>query len=86
MTHSEGMFTHRLDDAHHLRLLEEADADPLYAVVVVNRDHLSRWMPWAPGQTLGGMLDFIRASRRQLAETQGFQATPAPEPRIVPRG
>jgi hypothetical protein len=86
MTHSEAMFTHRLDDAHHLRLLEEADADPLYAVVVANRDHLSRWMPWAPGQTLGGMLDFIRASRRQLAETQGFQATPAPEPRIVPRG
>jgi ribosomal-protein-serine acetyltransferase len=74
MTHTEAMFTQRLDDTHYLRLLEEADADPLYAVVVANRVHLSRWMPWAPGQTRAGTLHFIRASRRQLAETQGFQA------------
>jgi ribosomal-protein-serine acetyltransferase len=77
------MFTHRLDDAHHLRLLEEADADALYAVIVANRDHLSRWMPWAPGQTLAGTLDFIRASRRQLAETQGFQAAIVTENGII---
>ncbi len=56
-----------------LKLLEETDADELYAVVAANREYLSRWMPWAPTQTLERTLEFIRMSRRQLAENQGFQ-------------
>jgi hypothetical protein len=49
------MFSHQIDDAHRLRLLDEADAGELYAVVVANRDYLSPWMPWAPEQTQNGV-------------------------------
>jgi ribosomal-protein-serine acetyltransferase len=31
-------------------------------------------MPWATGQTLDGTLQFIRLTRRQLADNNGFQA------------
>jgi ribosomal-protein-serine acetyltransferase len=72
--HTEGMFTARIDDHHHLRLFEESDAPELFALVVANREYLSQWMPWAPGQTEAGTLEFIRASRRQFAASQGFQA------------
>ncbi len=57
----------------HLRLLEESDADELYAVIVAERAHLSRWMPWAAGQTRAGTLEFIRMTRRQLGDNQGLQ-------------
>ncbi|MEO6857193.1 MAG: GNAT family protein [Solirubrobacteraceae bacterium] len=74
MPHTDGMFTARLDDHHHLRLFEESDAPELFAVVAANRDYLSRWMPWAAVQTEAGTLEFIQASRRQFAASQGFQA------------
>jgi len=63
-----------LGDGRRLRLLDEDDADELYGVVAANRAHLSPWMPWAPTQTLERTLEFIRASRRQIAQSQGFQA------------
>ena len=66
------MLTLALDDRRCLRLLEEGDAEELYAVVQANRAYLARWMPWAEKQTLDGTLEFIRASRKQLAENQGF--------------
>ena len=67
----------------HLRLLEEADADELYALVDVNRDHLAPWMPWAPGQTRDGVLEFIRLTRRQVADNDGFQTAIVREASIV---
>jgi ribosomal-protein-serine acetyltransferase len=57
-----------------LRLLEEADAEELYALVEANRDRLARWMPWAADQTLDGALEFIRLTRRQVADDNGLQA------------
>jgi ribosomal-protein-serine acetyltransferase len=63
----------QIDDRRCLRLLEEADAGELYAEVTANREFLARWMPWAAGQTLEGTLGFIRTSRKQLADNQGFQ-------------
>jgi ribosomal-protein-serine acetyltransferase len=58
----------------HLRLLEESDADELFALTHENRAHLERWLPWvaftrAPGDTL----QFIRATRRQLGDDDGMQ-------------
>jgi hypothetical protein len=50
----------QLNDRRCLRLLEEADADELYAVVGANRGYLAEWMPWAAGQTLADTLEFIR--------------------------
>jgi hypothetical protein len=45
------MLTLALDDRRVLRLLEEADAAELYAVVQAHRAYLVRWMPWAEKQT-----------------------------------
>ena len=67
------MHTTSLDERTYLRLPEESDAEEIYAVVSANRAYLSRWMPWAPNQTLEATLEFIRASRKQVADNQGFQ-------------
>ncbi len=64
----------QLSDACWLRLLEDSDADELYALIDANRAYLSRWMPWASTQSLDDTLEFIRTTRRQLAENDGFQA------------
>jgi ribosomal-protein-serine acetyltransferase len=68
------LFTYTLDERRHLRLLEEADAEAVYAVTAANREYLAQWMPWAAKSTLENTLEFIRAARKQLAENQGFQA------------
>jgi ribosomal-protein-serine acetyltransferase len=66
------MLRFELPDGAALRLLEEADADELYALVDGERAHLSRWLPWAAEQDLEGTLEFIRLTRRQLADNSGF--------------
>ena len=66
-----------------LRLLDESDAQELYAVIDANRDHLSRWMPWAAGQTLEDTLAFIQRTREQLASNDGFQTAIIEDGRIV---
>ena len=71
-----------LDDCQ-LRLLEEADRDEFYELVDANRDHLARWMPWAAGQTREGTLEFIRLTRRQIANNDGFQTAIVRGGRII---
>ena len=80
---TNGVLSFRIDERRCLRLLEEADADELYAVVDSNREFLARWMPWAAGQTLESTLEFIRTSRKQLADNQGFQLAILDSGRIV---
>jgi ribosomal-protein-serine acetyltransferase len=77
------MFRLALSDAYELRLLEEFDADELYAVVDANREHLARWMPWAERQTLESTGSFIRLARMQLASNDGFQAAVLDHQQIV---
>jgi ribosomal-protein-serine acetyltransferase len=62
----------RSDDVH-LRLLEEGDAAELARVVDANREYLARWLPWAAASTEASILEFIRSTRRQLAESNGLQ-------------
>jgi ribosomal-protein-serine acetyltransferase len=66
-----------------LRLLEEPDAQELFAVIDANRDHLARWMPWAAGQTPEDTLAFIERTREQLASNDGFQTAVIEDGRIV---
>jgi ribosomal-protein-serine acetyltransferase len=66
-----------------LRLLEAGDAPELHAVIDANRAYLSRWLPWAGGQTLGETEEFIASTREQLAANNGFQAAVVPAGRIV---
>jgi ribosomal-protein-serine acetyltransferase len=70
------MLRRELPGGYALRLLEEADADELFAVIDANREQLATWMPWArrdraPEDTL----PFIRATRRQIADNDGLQTT-----------
>jgi ribosomal-protein-serine acetyltransferase len=73
------------DDCH-LRLLEEADAEELYALVEANRSYLAEWLPWAGGQTLDGTAEFIRKTRKQLDENDGFQGALVLDGRIIGAG
>jgi ribosomal-protein-serine acetyltransferase len=56
-----------------LRLLEESDAGDLYALVDGNRPYLARWLSWVE-ETHGAddVLNFIRATRTQIAENKGL--------------
>ncbi len=72
-----------LSEGRWLRLLEESDAQELYAAIDANRDHLARWMPWAAGQTPEDTLAFIGRTREQLAGNDGFQAAVVEDGRIA---
>jgi ribosomal-protein-serine acetyltransferase len=76
---------HELPGGYALRLLEECDADELYAVIDANREHLEPWMPWVEHEhEPADVLPFIRATRRQIADNDGLQtAIVDPEGRIV---
>jgi ribosomal-protein-serine acetyltransferase len=67
----------------HLRLLEPRDADELHALVAADRQHLTPWMPWAAGQQLEDTEAFIRLTRKQIADDDGFQTTIVRAGRIV---
>jgi ribosomal-protein-serine acetyltransferase len=72
-----------LPDGHRLRLLKESDAQALHALIDANRAYLARWTPWAQEQTPVQTIDFIRATRRQVRNNDGFQVAILDEQRIV---
>ncbi len=72
-----------LPDGQKLRLLNESDAEELYAVIDANRDYLARWLPWAANQTLEETLAFIQRAREQITNNDGFQTTITDDGKIV---
>lgn len=56
-----------------LRVLTEADAPVLYALVEANRAHLARWLPWASGETLDDARRFVQDGLRRLDAVDGFE-------------
>jgi ribosomal-protein-serine acetyltransferase len=72
-----------LSDDLQLRVLEESDAEELYGVVERNRVYLAEWLPWPAEQTLAGTLEFIRKTRHQLEENDGFQTAIVLDGKIV---
>jgi ribosomal-protein-serine acetyltransferase len=72
-----------LTDTCRLRLLEESDVDELHALIDANRAYLSHWMPWASTQNLDDTLGFIRTTRLQVAENNGFQAAIVLESSVI---
>lgn len=72
-----------ISETSSLRLLEESDAQELHALIEMNRDYLARWLPWAASQTFDDTLDFIRRTRRQLIDNDGFQTAIVLEECIV---
>jgi ribosomal-protein-serine acetyltransferase len=79
------MLRHELPNGYALRLLEEADADELFALIDANREHLAPWMPWVEHENEpADVLPFIRATRKQIADNDGLQtAIVDPGGRIV---
>lgn len=73
----------QLTEDCHLRLLEEADAEELHALVASNRAYLAEWMPWAAEQTLERTRGFIRAALARRAESNGFEMAIVAGGRIV---
>lgn len=72
-----------ISDTSHLRLLDEADAQELHALIEANRARLARWLPWAAAQTFEDTLGFIRKTEEQLAGNDGFQTAIVCEGDIV---
>jgi ribosomal-protein-serine acetyltransferase len=65
---------HELPSGAHLRLFEESDADELFALTDRNRAHLETWLPWVPAiRSAQDSLEFIRMTRRQVADNGGLQ-------------
>jgi ribosomal-protein-serine acetyltransferase len=59
----------------YLRLFEEADAAELDSVIAANRDYLAEWLPWVETTTgADARLEWIRRTRRQIADNDGFNA------------
>jgi RimJ/RimL family protein N-acetyltransferase len=55
-----------------LRRLRADDADALYQAVAESGDHLSRWMPWAPGYTREAAVGYLAASDRAWEEGEAY--------------
>lgn len=69
------MFEHKVDAETELLLLDERQADELYALVDRHRAHLRQWLPWVDGTTsVQSSRVFIREALKQFADTQGFHA------------
>ncbi|MGN6664034.1 MAG: GNAT family N-acetyltransferase [Solirubrobacterales bacterium] len=66
-----------------IRPVEAADAGALYALIEANREHLSRWLPWAADQDLAATEGFVAEAEEQLAKGNGFQAVIAPGGEIL---
>jgi ribosomal-protein-serine acetyltransferase len=62
-----------LSEDCHLRFFEEADGTEFHRLIEANRDHLTPWMPWAAEATPETTQSFIRLTRRQVADNDGFQ-------------
>jgi ribosomal-protein-serine acetyltransferase len=73
-----------LGEGRALRLLEDDDAEELFALIDANRAHLAAWMPFV-GQTRGVVdsLAFVRAARRQHEENRGMQLAVLWDERII---
>jgi ribosomal-protein-serine acetyltransferase len=79
------MLRRELPNGYALRLLEESDADEVFALIDANREHLGPWMPWVEHEREpADVLPFIRATRKQIADNDGLQtAIVDPGGRIV---
>lgn len=67
------MFGIPIDAKTRLELLEERQAEELFALVEANRRHLRAWLPWLDQNTqVEHTRAFIRLSRQQLAAGNGW--------------
>lgn len=69
------MFHVRVDDDLDLRLLTEADTQPLFTLIEANREYLRQWLSWVDDtRTPGSTRRFIEAGLTMHANNSGLQA------------
>ena len=70
------MFRYELPGGCYLRLFEESDAEDLVRVIDENREYLAAWLPWVEttSQSVDVRREFIRHTRQQVADNDGFHA------------
>ena len=68
-------FTIAVDDEVALRLAEERDAGPLYALIAHDRERLGAWLPWADSQTEDATQAFILNRRHAFADMSAVMFT-----------
>jgi ribosomal-protein-serine acetyltransferase len=65
-------------------MLQEGDAEELFAVVDANRAHLREWLPWVDASTeVGHILQFVRSVLEQHSKNDGFACAVLCQRRIV---
>lgn len=68
------MFHFRVDEEVSLKLLEQYDAEEVYAVLDRNREYLREWLPWVDGmQKAEDYEPVIKIWLEQFANNDGFQ-------------
>jgi ribosomal-protein-serine acetyltransferase len=80
------VFSHKLTQDTHLRLLEERHAEELTDLTDRNREHLRTWLPlpWVDtNRTVEDRKNFIRGALEQFAHNKGFTAGIWHEGRLV---
>ncbi|SNZ16271.1 ribosomal-protein-serine acetyltransferase [Terribacillus aidingensis] len=69
------MFTHRIDSATYLKLLEVQDSEKLFQLIDSSREHLRNWLPWVDkNTTVEDSRQFIQHTLDQFAAGNGFNA------------
>jgi ribosomal-protein-serine acetyltransferase len=75
---------HDLPGGCFLRLLEESDAEELYALIDRNRPYLARWLGWVEAtRSADDVLSWIRTTRKQIADNNGFQVAIVEEANLI---
>ena len=68
------MFPFRLNGELSLELLDLRHAEELFRLTDANREHLRAWLPWVDlARSSEDTRAFIRQTRKQLADNNGFQ-------------
>lgn len=68
------MLHFKLAEDAELRLLEESHAEEFFDLMDRNRAYLREWLPFLDyNKSSADTLDFIRSTRKQIADNNGFQ-------------
>lgn len=68
------MFKFKVNKNIYLKLFNEKEAETLFNLIESNRDHLNRWLTWLDEiSVVSDSRDFIKNSREQFANNNGFQ-------------
>jgi ribosomal-protein-serine acetyltransferase len=66
-----------------LRPFEESDAEELTAAIAANREHLSRWLPWAESHGFEDSVECLARKRAQIEANDGFEGAIVLDGRIA---